>query len=461
MRNGGTALVVETFRRALDGISARVFVFAPDAAKTMAVAYSGGLDSSALLYLAQAYAGERGIALSAFHVNHGLSPNANAWLAHCRNVCQQLGVSFDARQASVVDNDGQGVEEAARVARYAALGEMCRLHGAPLLLTAHHQDDQAETVLLQMLRGAGLAGLSGMDEMNIAPELVGDDALIVARPLLSVSRSALAAFVKDSGLQHVEDESNRNLRHPRNALRNEVCPLLAAHFPAYRACLARSARHAQSAQRLLNELAAQDLAACLEGGGLNAERAGELSSDRIANLLRHWLADNGLRPPSTAWLHEARTQLLDARADAQPCVSLGDVELRRYRKRIVITPAAKAGAEIAPVAFRWQSEVSLPFPAHGGTLHFEPADTGFDPDWLRAQPLRIQFRSGGGKLKLAPNRPTRSLKDHYQSFGIPAWERARLPLVFAGEFLLFAAGIGQDCRCPVTDGGIRLRWQMD
>lgn len=228
MRNGGTALVVETFRRALDGISARVFVFAPDAAKTMAVAYSGGLDSSALLYLAQAYAGERGIALSAFHVNHGLSPNANAWLAHCRNVCQQLGVSFDARQASVVDNDGQGVEEAARVARYAALGEMCRLHGAPLLLTAHHQDDQAETVLLQMLRGAGLAGLSGMDEMNIAPELVGDDALIVARPLLSVSRSALAAFVKDSGLQHVEDESNRNLRHPRNALRNEVCPLLAA-----------------------------------------------------------------------------------------------------------------------------------------------------------------------------------------------------------------------------------------
>jgi tRNA(Ile)-lysidine synthase len=460
MRQGETALVVETFRRALDSISARVFVSTPDTAKAMAVAYSGGLDSSALLHLAQAYAHDRGIALFAFHVHHGLSPNADVWLAHCRDACLQYRLSFDACSVTVRHGDGQGVEEAARIARYAALGEMCRLHGVPLLLTAHHQDDQAETVLLQMLRGAGLPGLSGMDEMNAAPELLGGLSPTVARPLLLVSRSALEAYAQSEGVAHVEDESNRNLHHPRNALRSEVLPLLAAHFPAYRDCLARSARHAQAAERLLEELAAQDLATCLEGKELNADRVGALSTDRIANLLRYWLADNGLRPPSTAWLHEAQTQLLDARADAQPCVILGSVALRRYRKRIVMTPAV-AASEMAPVVFRWQGEASLPFPAYGGVLHFELADTGCDPGWLRAQLLRIQFRSGGGKLKLAPNRPTRSLKDHYQSLGIPAWERTRLPLVYAGESMLFAAGIGQDCRYPVVGGGVRLRWQMD
>ena len=426
----------------------------------MAVAYSGGLDSSALLHLAHAYASERGIALFAFHVHHGLSPNAGVWLAHCRDACRQLGVSFDARSVTVRHDDGQGVEQAARIARYAALGEMCRLHAVPLLLTAHHQDDQAETVLLQMLRGAGLAGLSGMDEMNTAPELLGGLSLVVARPLLSVPRSVLEAYAHGEGIAHVEDESNRNLHHPRNALRNEVLPLLAAHFPAYRDCLARSARHAQAAERLLEELAAQDLAACLEGRDLNADRVGELGVDRIANLLRHWLAVNGLRPPSTAWLHEAQAQLLDARADAQPCVVLGGVALRRYRKRIVMTPAVVA-SERLPLVFRWQGEASLPFPAHGGVLHFDAVDAGCDPGWLRDQPLRIQFRAGSGKLKLAPNRPTRSLKDHYQSLGIPAWERARLPLVYAGESLLFAAGIGQDCRYPVVGSGIRLRWEMD
>ena len=455
--------LTETFKRALDNILARVFVSAPaHHVPSLAVAFSGGLDSSVLLYLAQQYAAERSIALHAFHIHHGLSTNADAWLAHCRSVCAQRGGAFDACRVQVFQAGGRGLEAAARSARYGALGELCRAHKVPLLLTAHHQDDQVETVLLQMLRGAGLAGLSGMDEMNAAPELLGDGATIMARPLLAVSRAELAEFAAAIGMVHIEDESNLNSHHPRNALRNDVLPLLATHFPTYRACLTRSAQHAQSAQRLLDELAAQDLAICLDGDALDALRVESLSDDRIANLMRYWLSTRGLRPPSTAWLNEALAQLLHVSAESQACVGLLGVELRRYRNRILIVRPHDL-TNVAPVEFRWQGEASLPFPAFGGSLHFDVTESGCDPDWLSAQALRLQARTAGvgKKIKLAPNRSSRSLKEHFQALGIPAWERAGLPLVFVGKELLFAAGIGQDSRLSFVASGIQLRWQAD
>jgi len=455
-----SASVIEIFKRALETILARVFASAPEAS-TVTVAYSGGLDSSALLHLARAYAAEHGIALFAFHIHHGLSPNADAWLAHCRDTCTRLGIGFDARQVHVPEGDKRGLEAAARSARYAALGELCREHGVPLLLTAHHQDDQAETVLLQMLRGAGPAGLSGMDQVNTAPDLLGDATLLIARPLLSVPRARLAAYVQNSGIVHIEDESNLNSHHPRNALRNDILPILGARFPAYRDCIARSAEHAQSAQRLLDEFAAHDLAACLEGDALNVKHLTGLSEDRVDNLLRHWLALHGLRMPTTAWLHEAREQLLDAREDAQVCVIHGEIALRRYRNRIMLTPTMAETDDIAPVVFNWNGETSMHFPAYGGVLHFDQAETGVDAAWLRQQSLRLQYRTGGGRLKLAANRSTRSLKEHYQALGVPAWERQHLPLVYVGETLLFAAGIGQACQFPSDAPGacIRLRWE--
>jgi len=461
-----SASVSKTFKRALDNILARVFVFAPAAtsnhdARSIAVAYSGGLDSSVLLHLAHAYAAEHGIMLFAFHIHHGLSPNADAWLAHCSDASVRLGVSFDARKVTLLDADKNGIEASARSARYAALGELCRQHGVPLLLTAHHEDDQVETVLLQMLRGAGLPGLSGMDEMNSAPELLGDAALLVARPLLSITRAELAAQTLQNAIAHIEDESNQNPHHPRNALRNEVLPILVRHFPAYRECISRSAQHAVSAKGLLNELAAQDLMTCIEGESIDVTRLRTFSDDRIDNLLRHWFAMRSLRMPSTAWLHQARRQLLDARVGAQVCVTFGDFALRRYRDRILITPATEEAEHLAPVVFRWDGEAKMPFPSYGGVLHFELADKGFDADWLRQQSLCLQPRSGGEQLKLTANRPSRSLKHHYQASSVPAWERERLPLVYAGKDLLFAAGIGQDCRYPQANQGLLLRWLAD
>jgi tRNA(Ile)-lysidine synthase len=434
----------------------------------IAVALSGGLDSSALLHLAHAYAQAHGVALHAFHVHHGLSPNADAWLAHCEQQCASLGIVFEARRIQLQGEKKSGTEAAARKARYAALGALCRAHQVQLLLTAHHLDDQAETVLLQLLRGSGPAGLSGMDAANTAAELLHNADLTMARPLLQASRKQLEAYVQLHGIRYIHDESNDDPRYARNALRHTVMPALAAHFPGFQERFARSAQHAQSATRLLTELAQQDLAATLDGDTLDISRLRALSQDRSYNLLRHWFATRGYSMPSTAWLAEMLTQLLEAKYDAQLLVTHPDCHVRRYRDRLHLTPKlAELEGEREDqfddkpgTGFAWNGETELAFPAYGGVLYFEPAEEGFDPEWLRSQPLLIEFRRGGERLKLAPNRSTRPVKYHYQALNIPAWERGRLPVVKSARDLLFAAGIGMDCQHVGTGAGrVRLRWQ--
>jgi tRNA(Ile)-lysidine synthase len=479
----------DTFTRALDALG-----LAPGA--PIAIAYSGGLDSSALLHLAQHYAQARGIALHAFHIHHGLSPNADAWQQACAHTCQQLSIHFDARRVTVDINDKNGTEAAARKPRYAALGELCRLHGIPLLLTGHHQDDQAETVLLQLLRGSGTAGLSGMDDVNAAAQLLNNPDVLMARPLLSASRRQLAAHVAAHQIEHVEDESNADPRYARNALRHEVMPALALAFPGFQQRFARSAQHAQAAQRLLTELGAQDLAHCLDGDAIDIAKLRLLSLDRSYNLLRHWFGTRHLRMPSTAWLTQMLNQLLSARQDAQLLIAHPECDVRRYRDRLHLMPkrdrlpgmadpddeafpghgwpsfnmqAMQAMQQAASGQhFQWQGEAMMAFPDYGGVLHFDVADLdvaepGFDGQWLRAQALTIDFRKGGERLKLAANRPTRALKYHYQAFNIPAWERPRLPLVSVGKVLLFVAGIGMNSH-HLSDAGasrIALRWVAD
>ncbi|MDB5919647.1 MAG: tilS [Massilia sp.] len=479
MRPQQVATVPDVFARALDSVRAQ----APGEAGTgaMAVAFSGGLDSSALLHLAHNYARQHGLALFAFHVHHGISPNADAWAEHCRASCASLGITFDQRRVTLAKAKS-GVEAAARKLRYAALGDMCRVHNVRLLLTAHHLDDQAETVLLQLLRGSGSAGLSGMEAANSAPDLLGNPELVMARPLLPVGRAALEEYTKANAIAFCDDESNLDPRYARNALRLQVMPALAQAFPGFQERFARSAAHAQSAQRMLTELAAQDLAGCVDGDGegqtVDVAKLRAMSLDRVQNLLRYWFGTRGLRMPSTAWLAEMVTQLVEARHDAQVLVTHPDCHIRRHRDRLYITP--KLG-ELAGLRdpddegifvkhaqkFRWQGEAGIAFPDYGGTVYFDEVEVGhgFDAGWLRQQALQIDFRKGGERLKPAANRPTRSLKYHYQACNVPAWERTRLPIVSlaAGAVLLFAAGIGMDCR-HLADGPapqVLLRWETD
>ncbi len=464
MSSPQVASVPVVFARALAALGAA-------SAAPLAIAYSGGLDSSALLHLAAAHGRSHGVPVFAFHIHHGISPNADAWLDHCQATAGALGVHFEARKV-VVGKSKSGVEAAARKLRYAALGALCAEHGVALLLTAHHLDDQAETVLLQLLRGSGTAGLSGMDGANSAPELLGNVSLVMARPLLPLSRAELEAYVAGHALGYVEDESNFHPRYARNALRHQVMPALAQAFPGYQERFARSAAHAQSAQRLLNELAEQDLAGARDGDCLDVGKLRAMSGDRAANLLRHWFGLRGLRMPSTAWLHEMLTQLVEARHDAQLLVTHPDCHIRRHRDRLYITPKlADLAGQRDPddegvlvkegQLFRWDGEAQLAFPDYGGILHIDPADQGLAAAWLGAQPLQIDFRKGGERLKPAPNRPTRALKYHYQACNVPAWERERLPIVSAGKDLLFAAGIGMDCQ-HVGEGEapyVTFRWE--
>jgi tRNA(Ile)-lysidine synthase len=452
----------------LDAFADALDALAIPAGADVALAYSGGIDSSVLLDLAAPYAREHGLTLHAFHIHHGLSPNADGWLAHCEQICIAHGVAFDALRIDLAQSDG-GVEEAARIQRYAGLGELCRKHGAKWLLTAHHQDDQAETVLLQLLRGTGVAGLSGMDSANKAPTLLGSADLTMARPLLHVARAEIEHYAQAHGIAHIEDESNADTRYARNAVRLQVMPLLAQLFPGFQQRFTRTARHAQSAQRLLVELGAQDLQQCLQGDCLDMIEVKKLDADRIDNLLRYWFGARGMRMPSSAWLSEMRAQLLEAKADAQLCVTHPDCHIRRHRDRVFLTPRRDGDrdvSEIEPQVFVWEGQPSIPFADFEGTLYFDPVsadDAGIDVQWLRRQHCWIRYRSGGERLKLAPNRPTKSIKYHYQAMDIPSWERPYLPIVGFGassaNTVLFAAGIGMDCAHQQIHGErVSLRW---
>ncbi|HXA46036.1 MAG TPA: tRNA lysidine(34) synthetase TilS, partial [Burkholderiaceae bacterium] len=399
-----------------------------------------------------------------FHIHHGLSPNADQWLEHCRQRATALGIAFDSRHVSLNQRDESGTEEAARNARYAALGALCAQHEVSLLLTAHHLDDQAETVLLQLLRGSGVAGMSGMDAANHAPTLLGSASLIMARPLLAMSRANLEQFALEHEITYVNDESNLDPRYARNALRHQVMPALAACFPGFQQRFARTASHAQATQRLLIEMAKQDFDACKVGDALGVNLIRNLSYDRADNLLRYWFGSRGMRMPSTAWLLEMRTQLFEAKVDAQLCVTHSDCHIRRHRDHVYITPRYAEGYfDVEPQNFIWNGESSVHFPAFHGSLHFDANESGIAVDWLRGRTCAIHYRQGGEKLKPAANRPTKSLKYHYQAMDIPAWEREQLPIVSSGGKLLFAAGLGMDCT-QVGEGGvdrISIRWQAD
>ncbi|MEO8599501.1 MAG: tRNA lysidine(34) synthetase TilS, partial [bacterium] len=368
----------------------------PNTLPKLAIAYSGGLDSSVLLHIAHKFSIKYGFALYAFHIHHGISHNADDWLAHCEAQCKQLNVPFDAQKVTIAKSAKTGIEEAARISRYAALGTLCRKNGVSILLTAHHQDDQAETILLQLLRGSGVAGLSGMDIQNAAPDLLGDASVQMARPLLTASRAELAVFAAENAIHFVEDESNSDLRYARNALRHTVMPALAQSFPGFQERLARTAQHAQSAQRLLIALAEQDLQECQDGDCLDIRQLRQLNPDRTYNLLRYWFGSRGVRMPSTAWLSEMLTQLLEAKEDAQLCVTHADCHIRRYQNRIFMTPKLdEAGLSVVPATFRWMGERQIAFPAYSGVIYFDASEQGFDMDWLLNEPLTIRLRRGG------------------------------------------------------------------
>jgi tRNA(Ile)-lysidine synthase len=415
---------------------------------------SGGVDSVVLLDILHRLSARLGFRFSALHVNHQLSPNAARWSAFCRRICRARGIPFASAKVRV--RRGDSVEAAARAARY----EVFARQACEFVVLAHHQDDQVETVLLQLLRGTGVKGLAGMPSLRKAEggrrkaegkyasrSLPPSSFLLppsILRPLLDVTRAEILAYARRRGLEWIEDESNADIHFQRNFLRREVLPLLARRFPAYRGTVARVARHLAEADDLLAVLAAADGAGYLEDGTLEVAALARLSPPRARNLLRHFLAVRGEAMPGAARLDEALRQALHARRDAQVLVELDGSELRRFEGRLHVVP--KLALPRAGHARHWRGERTLPLPELGGVLVFTPCrGKGVSLARLRGRPVTIRRRRGGERLQPDSRRPRRTLKNLLQEARLPPWERERLPLIYCGRDLVWAPVAGVDC----------------
>jgi tRNA(Ile)-lysidine synthase len=395
------------------------------------VAFSGGIDSTVLLH-ALASAREAAQAeIVAIHVNHGLHPDAPEWEKHCRTFADKLGITCLSRQVTVDSDLKSGPEAAARQARYAVLQTL--VETGDCLLSAHHEEDQAETLLLNLLRGSGVAGLAGIG----AAQAFGRGRLL--RPLLGVSGEALHDYAKRHKLDWIEDPSNADTRFDRNFLRREILPLLAARWPAAAARLKQSADLASEASALLKDLADIDLAAAGGPQRLDLEALQALHPARQRNLLRQAISLCGLPPPPATRLYQAVHELIPAREDAQPLVAWPGAELRRYRNNLYVLPAMPSLPD-EPAQLLLPEE-PLDLGPGMGRLALDPgADQGITPDLANAG-LQVRYRHGGEEIRPAGRDRTHKLKKLLQQEGIVPWMRERLPLLYSGDKLVAVADL--------------------
>ena len=393
------------------------------------LAYSGGLDSTVLLH---ALASLRVPGLRAVHIHHGLQELADEWVQHCRAQCAALSVELEVLQVRVEDTHAAGPEAAAREARYAALRGV--MQSDDLLVTAHHQDDQAETVLLRLLRGTGVHGLGAMRPLlPFAPGRLW-------RPLLEVPRAELYRYAQWHRLSWIEDPHNQSPRYARSWLRAEIVPRLSARWPQAQAHLAQAAAHCADAAELLDELAATDRRAATHAnpgvapqdncGVLHIPALMALTPSRRRNLLRYWLRLRGWPVPAARMLARLQAEVLDAREDAQPLLHCGPYEFRRYRDQLhVMAPLS----EVPPDwSCTWDGQGECALPTGCGVLR----STASVP---LPQVLTVCFASGGERLRPHGGTHSRTLKNLFQEAGMPPWLRTRTPLLYADGTLLAVA----------------------
>jgi len=374
--------------------------------KTYWVAYSGGLDSHVLLHQLTQYP----IKLKAIHVHHGLSPYADDWVAHCARVCAELKVEFVWHKISIVAEQGKSPEELARQYRYGVFESL--LSTKEHLLTAHHQDDQAETVLLQLLRGTGLKGLAAMPQTK----KLGHG--FHHRPFLKVTRDTLKKYADSFKLQWIEDESNAKMHFTRNFLRHEILPLLQTRWPTVAQTLSRVADHCAEAQQVLDDVAQIDLsqAAGSVSNTLSVAYLKKLSVVYQRLILREWLSKQGCSLPSTRKMNHILSDMLYAREDKMPQVSWANVQLRRYRDNLFFMNVEFALT--TPSVETWQTRLAT----------------------KQTQPVTVRFRQGGERCRLPGRTCHHSLKKLFQEWNIPPWERDRIPLIYVGDELAVIVG---------------------
>ena len=407
----------------------------PNSGKRIAVALSGGLDSVVLLDTvckAQAKSNNKNQAQSkneifAFHIHHGLQKPADDWLIFCEKLAKQYKIHFDFRLLHLNTDEAKGnIEARARAGRYEALADLCEEYGIEDLLLAHHQNDQAETVLLQLMRGSGVAGLSGMPQSR---QRGSNQNLTHWRPLLNQSRQELEAYAKEHKLKWIEDPSNQDRKYRRNAIRKDIIPKLEKIQPEALANMARSAELLGEAQTLLNRLAQQDGKNILFQDQLKVSPLLALAKDDLPaanNVLRYWLQTRNLVMPSQERLQAWWRDLAKVKADAK-------LEWQHDERAIYLWRGALQVANTEEG--RW---ILKSLPAKSKQL-------GLPADWVKAaqenHQITLRERLGSEKIQIKPKTPRKTLKNLYQEADVPPWER-QAPLLYIGDELIAVAGIG-------------------
>lgn len=394
---------------------------------------SGGMDSAVLLHMLHMLAPRFSWRLAALHVHHGISRNADAWASFCTGLCSRYGIPLHIEHVDITAlRDEHGIEAAARQLRHAAFAKQ----GADFIALAQHADDQAETLLLQLLRGAGIKGVAAMPLVKPA----GPYGRATVRPLLGIPRSVLLGYAQQHGLQWVEDESNADDSYPRNFLRHRLLPLLEQKFPAYRNTLTRSAHHFAEADGLLDELAQQDAQGWTGGAPLEVSLLRAISPARARNLLRYFLHRQGVPMPHDGQLGQMVQQLCNAQADAAVCIDSGAWQVRRFRDQVYALRAL--GNFDRNLVLPWQGESGVAWPALNIRLSFtKKTGQGISIEKLQRAPVTLRLRNGGEALRPYPNAATRSLKNLLQEYRVPPWQRERLPLLYCGEALACVVGV--------------------
>ena len=417
------------------------------------IAYSGGLDSSVLLDLCAGFRERESVpSLTAVHVNHGLHEAAGEWASHCVEVCRSLHIPCQVLQVDAAPKPGESPEEAARHARYETLSRV--VQEREILLTAQHRDDQAETILLQLFRGAGLAGLSGMGAM--APFGKG----LLVRPFLDSSRRSLHDYAVTHRLRWIEDASNEEIAYDRNFLRHEVMPLLKKRWPGIAKTVPRSARHCAEAQLLLTRLA-RDLCASTKHPQRNTLLISKLLSHDEATrrlIIREWIRVQGKRRPSAAVMQRIVTEAVSAEADKSPRVCWQEGEIKRFRNEIYCLSRMEPFDPHAE--YDWDRQCRLMLPGNGWLESYQRTGHGIAAGLWNSGRITVRFRSGGERCRLHGRRGHHMLKKLFQEDAVPPWVRKRMPLVYVDDEL---AAVGDLWLCEPFQGRcsepcIGLRW---
>ncbi len=422
------------------------------------VAFSGGIDSTVLAH-ALAKHRRKFSSLRLVHVDHGLQSASGEWSRHCAGVARSLRLPFVSLKADIRRKRGESPEAAARDARYSLLAS--EMEQGEVLVTAQHRDDQAETLLLQLLRGAGVAGLAAM------PAIAKFGPGHIARPLLRESREAIERYAQQHKLQWVDDPTNMETQFARNFLRAKVMPVIRERWLGADESIARTARHMAEASKLLGELGQQDLARVADGDGLNVAALRALPTAHRNNALRTWIAGFGIETPSAAQMMEIAGTLLSVRADAQPEMRWGGAVMRRRAGRLVleVETGDRAGRaiDLASKSWRWTQERECVLNRAGDSLALIDDERGpIDLDRL-PELLELRARAGGERLRPGPRARTQALKKLIQAAKLTVEARARLPLLFSGDRLIAAGERWIDASVTANDKSrrrARLRWTL-